>query len=197
MKQGKVFIICGPSGAGKGTLLSRILQDDPTLFFSVSATTRAPREKEIAGVHYHFIEKEAFEEMIAAGELLEYAAYVGNYYGTPAPPVRQALAEQRDVLLDIEIQGAGQIMSKYPDAIRIYIAPPSWEELERRLVARNTETANKIQSRLEQGRVEFKSAGDFDYLIVNDDLETAVYQFKAILCAEHCKPADAMDTVLL
>lgn len=135
MPKGKTFIICGPSGVGKGTVVSRLMEADPTLYFSVSATTRAPRAGEADGVHYHFLTRERFQEWIDAGDFLEHAQFVGNFYGTPRRYVDEAMDQGRDVLLDIEIQGAEQIHQKRPEAVRIYIAPPSWEELERRLMA--------------------------------------------------------------
>ena len=164
MPKGKTFIICGPSGVGKGTVVSRLLEADPTLYFSVSATTRAPRAGEADGVHYHFLTRERFQEWIDAGDFLEHAQFVGNFYGTPRRYVDEAMDQGRDVLLDIEIQGAEQIHQKRPEAVRIYIAPPSWEELERRLTGRGTEDTEKVRSRLARGREEFAAARDFDYL---------------------------------
>jgi len=139
MPKGKTFIICGPSGVWKGTVVSRLLEADPTLYFSVSATTRAPRAGEADGVHYHFLTRERFQEWIDAGDFLEHAQFVGNFYGTPRRYVDEAMDQGRDVLLDIEIQGAEQIHQKRPEAVRIYIAPPSWEELERRAAAQARE----------------------------------------------------------
>ena len=125
MRKGKTFIICGPSGVGKGTVVARLLASDPTLYFSVSATTRPPRAGEEDGVHYHFLDRETFEQWIAAGDFLEYAEYVGNLYGTPRLYVDRAMEQGRDVLLDIEIQGAEQVRQKRPETVRIYVAPPS------------------------------------------------------------------------
>ena len=190
MKKGKMFIICGPSGVGKGTVVSRLLEQDPALYFSVSATTRAPRAGETDGVHYHFLTMEQFERWIAEGQFLEHAAYVGNRYGTPKKFVDEAMAQGRDVLLDIEIQGAAQIHAKRPEAVRIYIAPPSWEELERRLIGRGTESIEKVRSRLERGKEEFAAAQDFDYLVINDTVDHAVEEIRAIMLAEHCRPAE-------
>ena len=195
MKKGKMFIICGPSGVGKGTVVSRLLEQDPALYFSVSATTRAPRAGETDGVHYHFLTMEQFERWIAEGQFLEHAAYVGNRYGTPKKFVDEAMAQGRDVLLDIEIQGAAQIHEKRPEAVRIYIAPPSWEELERRLLGRGTESAEKVRSRLERGKEEFAAAQDFDYLVINDTVECAVEEIRAIMTAEHCRPQERIAAV--
>lgn len=190
MPKGKTFIICGPSGVGKGTVVSRLLEADPTLYFSVSATTRAPRAGEEDGVHYHFLTRERFQEWIDAGDFLEHAQFVGNFYGTPRRYVDEAMDQGRDVLLDIEIQGAEQIHQKRPEAVRIYIAPPSWEELERRLTGRGTEDGEKIRSRLARGREEFAAARDFDYLVINDTVDHAVAEIRAIMTAEHCRPAE-------
>lgn len=190
MPKGKTFIICGPSGVGKGTVVSRLMEADPTLYFSVSATTRAPRAGEADGVHYHFLTRERFQEWIDAGDFLEHAQFVGNFYGTPRRYVDEAMDQGRDVLLDIEIQGAEQIHRKRPEAVRIYIAPPSWEELERRLTGRGTEDGEKIRSRLARGREEFAAARDFDYLVINDTVEHAAAEIRAIMTAEHCRPAE-------
>ena len=195
MKQGKSFIICGPSGVGKGTVVSRLLAQDPTLYFSVSATTRAPRTGETDGVHYHFLTMEQFERWIAEEQFLEHAAYVGNRYGTPKRFVDEAMAQGRDVLLDIEIQGAAQIHAKRPEADRIYIAPPSWEELERRLTERGTDSPEKIQKRLLRAKVEFQTAHTYDYFVINDTVEGAVAELDAIMTAEHCKPKERMEII--
>lgn len=190
MKKGKTFIICGPSGVGKGTVVARLLASDPTLYFSISATTRAPRPGEEDGVHYHFLTREKFESWIAAGDFLEHAQFVGNLYGTPRLFVDQAMERGQDVLLDIEIQGAEQVRQKRPDAVRIYVAPPSWEELERRLIGRGTEDMEKVRSRLARGKEEFAAAKDFDYFVINDTVEHAVEEIRAIMTAEHCRPVE-------
>ena len=190
MKKGKTVIICGPSGVGKGTVVARLLASDPTLYFSISATTRAPRPGEEDGVHYHFLTKEKFESWIAAGDFLEHAQFVGNLYGTPRLFVDQAMERGEDVLLDIEIQGAEQVRQKRPDAVRIYVAPPSWEELERRLIGRGTEDMEKVRSRLARGKEEFAAAKDFDYFVINDTVEHAVEEIRAIMTAEHCRPVE-------
>ena len=190
MKQGKTFIICGPSGVGKGTVIKELLQKDPTLYFSVSATTRDPRPGEVNGKDYHFLTREVFMQWVEEDAFLEHAVFVDNCYGTPKKFVDAAMAEGRDVLLDIEIQGADQIHEKRPEAIRIYIAPPSWSELERRLIGRGTETAEKIRKRLERGRKEFAAAGAFDYFVINHSVERTVEEIRAIMMAEHCRPDD-------
>ena len=195
MRKGKTFILCGPSGVGKGTVVARLLAQDPTLYFSVSATTRPPRSGEVDGVHYHFLTREQFEQWIAADEFLEHAQFVGNCYGTPRKYVDDAMERGRDVLLDIEIQGAEQVHRKRPEAVRIYIAPPSWAELERRLIGRGTEDMEKVRSRLERGRQEFAAAKDFDYFVINDTVEHAVSELRAIMRAEHCRPAERLDMI--
>ena len=190
VRKGKTFIICGPSGVGKGTVVARLLASDPALYLSVSATTRSPRIGEEDGVHYHFLTRERFQEWVEAGEFLEYAQYVGNFYGTPRLYVDRAMDQGRDVLLDIDIQGAAQIHEKRPEAVRIFVAPPSWEELERRLIGRGTEDMDKVRSRLARGREEFAAAGDFDYLVINDTVDHAVEELRAIMLAEHCRPGE-------
>ena len=165
-KSGKLFIISGPSGVGKSTVLKALFREHPDLYFSVSATTRAPREGEIDGVHYRFIKSEQFLQMVQENELLEYAEYVGSFYGTPRGPVEDA------------------------------IAPNSWAELERRLTERGTDSAEKIQKRLLRAKVELQAAENYDYLVVNDTVEQAVREMEAIFLAEHCRPTDRMDEIL-
>ncbi len=195
-KSGKLFIISGPSGVGKSTVLKALFREHPDLYFSVSATTRAPREGEIDGVHYRFIKSEQFLQMVQENEFLEYAEYVGSFYGTPRGPVEDAMAQGRDAFLDIEIQGAQQVYEKRPDAVRIFIAPNSWAELERRLTERGTDSAEKIQKRLLRAKVELQAAENYDYLVVNDTVEQAVHEMEAIFLAEHCRPTDRMDEIL-
>ena len=189
-KRGKTFIISGPSGVGKSTVLGALFEGRDDLYFSVSATTRAPRPTETPDVDYHFIEAETFRQWIEDGEFLEYAEYVGNFYGTPKKFVDAAMAEGKDVILDIEIQGATQVHELRPDVVRIFIAPPSWEELERRLTARGTDSPEKVQKRLLRAKVELENAGHYDYFVINDTVEKAVQELRAIMLAEHCRPAD-------
>ena len=195
MRKGKTFIICGPSGVGKGTVVARLLASDPTLYFSVSATTREPRPGEIDGKHYHFLSREQFEEWVREEQFLEHAEFVGNRYGTPRQFIDKAMDQGRDVILDIEIQGAEQVHQKRPDAIRIFIAPPSWDELERRLIGRGTEDMEKVKSRLQRGKEEFLVAKDFDYFVINDTVDRAVEEISAIMCAEHCKPDERIAMI--
>lgn len=195
MRKGKTFIICGPSGVGKGTVVARLMASDPTLYFSVSATTRAPRPGEIDGKHYHFLTQEQFEEWVQEDQFLEHAEFVGNRYGTPRQFIDKAMEQGRDVILDIEIQGAEQVHQKRPDAVRIFIAPPSWDELERRLIGRGTEDMDKVRSRLQRGKEEFLVAKDFDYFVINDTVDRAVEEISAIMCAEHCKPDERIAMI--
>lgn len=190
LKRGKTFIISGPSGVGKSTVLKTLFEGREDLYFSVSATTRAPRPGEQDGVNYHFIEPETFRRWIVENEFLEYAEYVGNFYGTPKKYVDAAMEAGKDVILDIEIQGAMQVHRLRPDTVRIFIAPPSWEELERRLIARNTDTPEKVQERLLRAKVEMQTANQYDYFVINDSVESAVRELRAIMLAEHCRPAE-------
>lgn len=195
MRQGKTFIICGPSGVGKGTVVARLLASNPNLYFSVSATTRQPRHGEVDGVHYHFLSREQFQSWIAEDAFLEHAEFLGNYYGTPKKYVDAAMAQGRDVILDIEIQGAEQVHRQRPEAVRIYVAPPSWAELERRLIGRGTEDMEKVRSRLERGKQEFAAASSFDYFVINDTVDHAVTEITAIMTAEHCKPDERIAMI--
>lgn len=193
MARGKSFIISGPSGVGKSTVLKELFKDRDDLYFSISATTRAPREGEVNGVHYHFIDVERFQQLIGEDAFLEYAEYVGNFYGTPKKFVDAAMDEGKDVILDIELQGAIQVTGKRPDVVRIFIAPPSWEELEKRLTGRGTDSPEKIRERLVRAKVELQNANTYDYFVINDTVEQAVREINAIMLAEHCKPSERME----
>ena len=194
--RGKTFIVSGPSGVGKSTVLNALFRKHDNLFFSVSATTRAPREGEVDGVHYHFIGADQFRKMIEEDDFLEYAEYVGNFYGTPKKYVDAAMDEGRDVILDIEIQGAKQVCEKRPETVRIFIAPPSWAELAHRLTSRGTDTPEKVEKRLLRAKVELQTADTYDYFVINDTVENAVAELEAILCAEHCKPDERMCLIM-
>ena len=188
-------MISGPSGVGKSTVLKALLESRPNLYFSVSATTRDPRPGEEDGVHYHFVDVDTFRDWIARDQFLEYAEYVGNFYGTPKRYVDEAMDAGKDVILDIEIQGAIQVTSKRPETVRIFIAPPSWAELERRLTERGTDSPEKIQKRLVRAKVEFQTAHTYDYFVINDTVENAVEELNAIMTAEHCKPKERMEII--
>lgn len=186
-KRGLLMVVSGPSGCGKGTVLGRLLKEDPNVFYSVSATTRAPRPGEVEGVHYFFLSKEQFEEKIKTGGMLEYANYVANYYGTPAQAVEDQRSLGHDVILEIEIQGAMQVKAKCPDAVMVFVSPPSMEELKRRLIDRKTESEEVVNNRLKTAEKEMKAISKYDYVVVNDEVENAVSSLKAILQAEKCR----------
>lgn len=185
--RGSLTIISGPSGVGKSTVIEQVLSRRPDLYFSVSFTTRKPRDGEVDGVNYYFTDVAEFERMIRDGELLEYANYSGNYYGTSAKLIDEKLAQGIDVLLDIEVVGSKIVHDKRPDTPLIFVIPPSFEELSRRLRGRQTDSQEVIQRRLERAKEELRETSRYDYLVVNDVLEDAVEEVLAILCAERCK----------
>lgn len=186
-ERGTLVVVSGFSGAGKGTVLAQVLARRPDLYFSVSFTTRAPREGEQDGVNYHFVTREEFQARIGRGEFLEYAEYVGNYYGTSMQVIREKLERGIDVVLEIEIQGAAKVREKLPEAVSLFLVPPSFEELSRRLHARGTDSEEKIQQRLATAREEAKEIVNYDYIVVNDTVDHAVEEILAILTAESCR----------
>lgn len=193
MKEGLKIVLSGPSGSGKGTIVKELVKNDQFLL-SISATTRMPRQGEEEGVHYFFKTKEEFERMIEENALLEYANFCGNYYGTPKAPIEQGVEQGKDVILEIEVQGAQQIKNIYPDAIFIFVIPPSLTELKQRLVGRNTESQEVIAQRLKRAKEELALYKEYDYIIINDTLDEAITKIQHIVYAEklksHCFEAD-------
>jgi guanylate kinase len=175
-------VLSGPTAAGKGTVVTRLSQQHPEIFVSVSVTTRPPRPGEIHGVHYQFVSDEEFDALIAAGELLEWATVHGTHrYGTPRAPVVQAIAAGRPALLEIDLQGARQVKASWPHARFVFLAPPSWEELVRRLIGRGTESASQQQRRLETARAEMAAQAEFDHVVVNCEIAQAVEDLVALV----------------
>ena len=184
MASGKLIVLTGPSGVGKGTLVRSLLVRHPELYLSVSATTRSPREGEIEGKDYYFLNKSAFETMIEQNQLLEWAEYAGNYYGTPRTKVEEKIDQGLIVLLEIEVVGANSIKDSFPDALRIFILPPSLEELEHRLRSRKTDTEEAILRRLERAKEELKVSEEFYQRLVNDDLEIALQELEGAIFSD-------------
>ena len=195
MNKGTLMVVSGFSGTGKGTVLAQVFQRRPDVYFSVSFTTRSPREGEREGVDYHFITRQAFEERIQRGEFLEYAEYVGNYYGTSLKVIQEKLAQGIDVILEIEIQGAAKVREKMPEAVSLFLVPPSFEELSRRLHKRGTDSEETIQQRLATARREVKEIVNYDYIVVNDTVDQAVGEILAILIAEGCRKERRLDLI--
>lgn len=189
MNKGLLFVVSAPAGCGKDTILEQLFKKTDTVGYSVSATTRAPREGEVDGVHYHFRTRDEFERMIKDGEVLEYTEYCGNYYGTPRKGVEDLLAEGKDVILKIEVEGAMNIKRIFPECCLVFILPPSLAELERRLRKRGTETEDKIVLRTKQAKSELEFAKNYDYYIVNGELEVAVDDLLAVIRAEKLRAA--------
>jgi len=182
-----VFVVCGPSGSGKSTLLEALLEREPKLRFSVSMTTRAPRAGEADGRDYFFVDPARFQAAREAGELLEWAEVHGQLYGTPRGPLERQREAGQEVVLDIDVQGAAQVREKLADAIFIFVQPPSLAVLEERLRARGTESAEQIARRLQTAQEEFRHQHEFDYLVVNEDLQEALADLQAIVRAERCR----------
>ncbi len=186
MSKGNLFIVTGPSGAGKGTVLGRLLPTMEQLQYSVSATTRAPREGEEDGVNYYFLNRNDFLNMVDRGEFLEYAEYVGNFYGTPAGPVDECLEKGVDVILEIEVQGALTVKGKRPEAKLVFIIPPTFADLELRLRSRGSESDEVIAKRLEKAKEEYSMANHYDYIVCNGEVEQAVEELRSIIKAARC-----------
>ena len=187
-ERGLLIVLSGPSGVGKGTVRKALFsQPDIQLQYSISVTTRQPREGEVDGVDYFFKTREQFEKMIRDNELLEWAEYVGNYYGTPIEYVEKTLQEGKDVFLEIEVQGAMQVRKVFPEALFIFLAPPSLSELRKRIETRGTESEELIRDRLKAAKEELEMMDAYDYVVENDKVELACERIKAIVVAEHCR----------
>ncbi len=174
----RLIVITGPSGVGKGSLVKQFLKLHPETWLSVSATTRAPRQGEVDGKHYFFVKQEKFEELVRNSGFLEWAKFAGNYYGTPRKQVQQKLESGRSVLLEIEVEGARQIRKSFPKALLIFLAPPSFEELERRIRGRGTDSESEIKQRLSRAKEELQSQQEFDAVVINDDLKFALAELQ-------------------
>ena len=191
--QGILVVVSGFSGAGKGTLMKELLKRYDNYALSISATTRAPREGETDGKEYFFVTKEQFEKMRDERKLVEYSQYVNNYYGTPKEYVEQKMAEGKDVILEIEIQGALKVKKRFPDALLLFVTPPSAEELRRRLVGRGTETLEVINARLARAAEEASGMEAYDYLLINDDLDRCVEEMHQLIQLQHRKTSYHLD----
>lgn len=187
MSRGLLIVVSGPSGTGKGTVCGELLAQTPELAYSISATTRKPREGEVDGKNYYFMDKAAFEKMIEEGGFLEYANVYGNYYGTPIGKIEERLAAGEDILLEIDTQGALNVMKKCPDGLFIFLLPPSIGDLERRIRGRGSETAESLAKRLGAAKEEIAIGRQYGYVVVNDTVKRAVERIKSIMVAEHCR----------
>ncbi|MBQ9365395.1 MAG: guanylate kinase [Schwartzia sp.] len=195
MRKGCLVVVSGPSGAGKGTICSAFLERASGIAYSVSATTRSPRRGEVDGRDYYFVDEESFKKMIDGDELLEWAEVYGNYYGTPLKKIQEKIAEGKDILLEIDTQGAMQVKKRFPNGVFVFILPPSLAELQRRIRGRGTEGERDIEKRLAASEGEIKMASDYRYVIVNDKLDDAVSSLSAIVEAEHCRASRNQDII--
>lgn len=186
-EKGILFILSGPSGVGKGTVRERLFEQDRSLKYSISATTRDPRPGEVDGEDYFFKSREEFELMIAENKLFEHAKYVNNYYGTPKDYVEEQIAMGNDVFLEIEVQGAMQVKEDYAEGVFIFLAPPSINELKNRILGRGTESVETVDNRLQAAKEEIRMMRAYDYVVVNDDIDIAVENIQAIVTSENCK----------
>lgn len=195
MSKGRLFIISGPSGSGKDTVLSEVFKKYPEIAFSISSVTRPMRDGEVEGQKYNFVSRDSFEAMIAENELLEYNVFVDNYYGTPKTPVVNCLNSGKDMIVEIDVNGARQIKEKMPDAISVFIMPPSLSVLKSRLSGRGTETLEIVEKRIEIALAEISNAINYDYIVVNDDLQEAVNDFLTIIKSERLRTAHRISLI--
>ncbi|MBW7456159.1 guanylate kinase [Paenibacillus sepulcri] len=187
MSRGLLIVLSGPSGVGKGTVCSELRRRQSDLVYSVSATTRLPRQGEVDGINYFFKTREHFQDMIAHDALLEYAEYVGNYYGTPRDFVERTLAMGKDIILEIEVQGALKVKEKFSEGVFIFLVPPSLDELKHRITCRGTENADVIDHRMSVAVEEMNLISYYDYAVVNDQIDAACHRIQSIITAEHCR----------
>ncbi len=192
-QRGILVVVSGFSGAGKGTLMKELLKRYDNYALSISATTRSPREGELDGREYFFVDKDRFQQMIAEGELIEYAQYVNHYYGTPREYVEQQMASGKDVILEIEIQGALKVKKRFPDTLLLFVTPPSAKELKSRLVGRGTETIEVINARLRRAAEEAAGMEAYDYLLINDEIETCVEEMHQLIQLQHRRTSYHLD----
>ena len=193
--KGKLFVVSGPSGVGKNTLLNRVMELRENVQYSVSATSRAKRPGEVDGKNYYFVSREQFEKLISDHALLEYAEYVGNYYGTPIMPILEAMENGIDVVMDVEVIGALNIQKRFPGAVLVFVLAPSFAVLRNRLSHRGDVSPEAMADRLERAKWECSQAENYDYLIVNDDLDTAAGELAAIMQAEKCKTMERIHLI--
>lgn len=195
MNKGRVYIISGPSGSGKDSVLKKVFERMPDIAFSISSITRPMRPGEVEGEKYNFISREKFEDMLANDQLLEHNVFVGNYYGTPKAPVVECIESGKDMLIEVDVNGAMQIRQKMPEAVSIFIMPPSLEVLKKRLTGRGTDSAEVIEKRLYEALREIGCAKDYDYIVVNDDLDVAANDFVSIMSVDKFKTDRSLELI--
>lgn len=194
-EKGILIVLSGPSGVGKGTVCKALRQCAPDLIYSVSATTREPRQGEVDGVNYFFKTREQFQQLIEEDQMLEWAEYVGNFYGTPRKFVEETLNSGKDIILEIEVQGALKVKQKFPQGVFIFLLPPSMDELENRIVGRGTESEESIRNRMSVAMDEIRLMEHYDYAIVNDHVEHACSRIQSIIVAEHCRKEKVVNKI--